>query len=87
VVRDEKGRLVAATSKTVAGSLELALAEAWGALIAIRLCKTMNFRNVHLEGDAQVVIQAVHSSAEDWSCMGLLVVDIKKSSQVYNNGG
>jgi ribonuclease HI len=78
VVRDEKGRLVAATSKTVAGSLEPALAEAWGALIAIRLCKTMNFRNVHLEGDAQVVIQAVHSSAEDWSSMGLLVADIKE---------
>lgn len=78
VVRDEEGRLVATLCKTLLGNLDPPVAKAWGALMAIRMCKELGFMNVHFDSDAQVVINAVNSWEVDWSKEGLLVADIKR---------
>ena len=77
VVQDEEGRMVAALSIMHVRFLDPPMAEAWVALKAIKMCKVMHFSNLHFEGDAQIVIKAVHSLEVDWSRMGLLVDDIK----------
>ena len=47
VLRDEKGRLIAAHSKTFYGRLDVLKAEAKAALLAIQLCKSLGFSQFH----------------------------------------
>ncbi|XP_059441844.1 uncharacterized protein LOC132174168 [Corylus avellana] len=81
VVRDDRGQLLAAYSKTLRGNLEVAQAEARAALIAIQFCRSLGLEHVHFEGDAKMVITAVNSSDPDWSSMGFVVEDIKHELQ------
>ena len=56
VIHDGQGKFIAAQSKTELGYLEPAMAEAWAALLAIKLCTELGLQQVQLEGDAQKVI-------------------------------
>jgi ribonuclease HI len=57
------------------------------ALLAIHLCKTLGLNRVHLEGDAQVVINALNSLLLDWIRVGLSVKISKLSYNLSLNGG
>ena len=59
------------------GYLDPTGAEAWGTLLAIQMCKAMNFSKVHLEGDTKTVVDAVNICKADRSNLGLLVDDIR----------
>ena len=61
VLRDEKGVVIAAYSKTFFGRLDVLKAEAKAALMAIQVCKNLGFSKFHLEGDSQGVIAAINS--------------------------
>jgi hypothetical protein len=65
VVRDDGGRMVAALSRRYVGYLDPMVAEAWGALLAIKTCKAMRFSNVHLEGDTKTVVDVVNTRKVD----------------------
>ena len=76
VIRDELGQFVAAKSLTMVGNMEVSMVEA-RVLVAINLCKTLGFNKIHLEGDAQTIVNAVNSSSLDWGRMGMSVEDIQ----------
>jgi ribonuclease HI len=81
VLRDEKGAVISAYSKTFFGRLDVLKAEAKAALTAIQVCKSLGFSKFHLEGDSQGLIAAINSREPDWSSMGVLVEDIKHELQ------
>jgi ribonuclease HI len=83
VVRDEWGQIIAAQTKSERGCLEPTMAEARAALLAISLCKTRGLNRIIFEGDAQVVIKAIHSEEVDGSCLGVIVADIKSELQAF----
>ena len=64
-------------SLTMVGNMEVSMVEARGVLVAINLYKTLGFNKIHLEGDAQIVVNAINSSSLDWSRMGISVEDIQ----------
>jgi ribonuclease HI len=53
------------------------VAEAWGAFLAIQMCKTMRFSKVHFKGDTKMVVDAINIGKVDRSSLGLLVDDIR----------
>ena len=59
------------------GSRDPTLAEEGAVLMAIQLCKTLGFQQVHFEGDTKIVVEGVNSSKDDWSGKGMLLEDIK----------
>jgi ribonuclease HI len=83
VVRDETGMVLAAQCKSFVGFLDPTVAEARAALMAIQFCRERGFMRVHFEGDTQKVVNAVNSTSEDWSNVGLLVEDIRRDLQVF----
>jgi ribonuclease HI len=86
IIRDHCGNMVAAKSLTRRGLLEPAAAEALAALMAIQLARALGLRNLYLEGDAKIVIDAVLSSEPDWSRKGILVEDIRWNFKAYHVG-
>jgi ribonuclease HI len=85
VVRDEWGRIIAAHRKTERGLLVPTMTEARATLMAIRFCKNRGMDRVIFEGDAQVVINAVHSGELDGSCLSVIVADIKSELQSFQH--
>jgi ribonuclease HI len=85
VVWDEWGRIITAQRKTERGLLEPTMTEARAALMAIRFCKNTGMDRVIFEGDAQVVINAVHSGELDGSCLSVIVADIKSELQSFQH--
>lgn len=72
VIRDHQGMMWVAKSMTRRGFLEPV-----AATMAADLCREMGFRHVMLEGDAQVVINAVKSPFPDDSGTGHLTADLR----------
>ena len=85
IVRDATGMVLAAQCKSFVGFLDPAVAEARAALMAIQFCQERGFMRVHFEGDTQKVVNVVNSMSEDWSNVGLLVVDIRQNLQVFQH--
>ena len=78
VIREEKGRVVAAMSKTRQGILEPSTGEAFGAFHAARLITELGLQNLILEGDAKQIVEAISSHTSTWSRYGHLVDDTKR---------
>jgi ribonuclease HI len=83
VIRDHQGELVAARCVTYVGLLEPTAAEAVAATMAIRLAHDRGYRQVHLVGDAKVIIDAVMEEVPNWSRVGHLVDDIRAALQLF----
>ncbi|XP_059446805.1 uncharacterized protein LOC132178381 [Corylus avellana] len=83
VVRDSWGNILAAKCVTQAGCLAPAAAKAMAFLLAIRLCHELCLPQVHFEGDAKAVIDAVNSKEKDSCWMGHIIEDIKLELQVF----
>lgn len=65
LVWDERGLVIAAKCQTMLGSRDPTLAEEGAVLMAIQLCKTLGFQQVHFEGDTKIVVEGVNSSKDD----------------------
>ncbi|XP_059441991.1 uncharacterized protein LOC132174335 [Corylus avellana] len=72
VIRDHQGKMWVAKSMTRLGFLDPTLAET----MVVRLCTKMGMKQVQLEGDAKVVVDAVNSLLLDKSATGLLTEDL-----------
>lgn len=66
------------------GCLALAGAETMVALMAIQQCKELGLTHVHLEGDENVIIDAVNCEVTNRSRMGHIVEDIKVEVQAFS---
>jgi ribonuclease HI len=58
VVKDEKGRVIAAMSKTQLGSFEPTTGEALASFHAMSLCRDLGIQQLFLEGDVKLVVDA-----------------------------
>ena len=85
VIRDHHGELMAARSLTYVGLLDPAAAEAVAATMAIQLAWDKGYRQVYMEGDVKVIIDAILEDARDWSRVGHLVEDIRSSLQHFTS--
>ncbi|XP_042952140.1 uncharacterized protein LOC122289228 [Carya illinoinensis] len=77
VVRDCSGEVhvVVASPKQITRTANVA--ESWAMLRAIQLCRELGLRQVQLEGDAKMVVDAVNSNTQDSSWDGQVMEDIK----------
>ena len=64
--------------------LGIFLAEAGALMMAIQLCKRMGYNMIHLESDAQTVVDGIKSNETDWSGKGLMLEDIKRALQEFS---
>ncbi|XP_059461774.1 uncharacterized protein LOC132190739 [Corylus avellana] len=83
VIRDQRGQLIVAKCMSRQGHLTPLAAEAYTALMATKQCKAMGLQNIHFEGDAKAVVDAVNSAEEDRSKVGHIIEDIKSEVQSF----
>lgn len=78
VIREEKGQVIAAMSKTRMSLLEPTTGEAYAAYHAACLCKDVGVQNILLEGDAKQIVEAINSHTRTWSHFGHLISDTRR---------
>ena len=78
ILRDERGQVLAAMSKTRHGTLEPSTGEAFAASSAVWFCQDLGVQRVVLEGDAKQIVDAVNSSSTSWSRFGHLIDDTRR---------
>lgn len=81
VIRDHRGQLVAARCMSRMGCPSPLAAEALVALMAVKLSKELGLQNVHFQGDAKSVVDAVNCVEDDRSRMGHVMEDLKVEVQ------
>ena len=84
VIRNNQGKVVAAWCFTREGVFLPTVAESFAALEAIDLCRNVGLTQVHLEGDAKIIIDAVNCEEVDWSRLDHVVEDIKAELRCFN---
>ena len=62
IIRDDKGRVYAALSKTLDSFQEPTFGEAVGARGAAEFSRELGFREIMLEGDSKIVTDAISSN-------------------------
>jgi ribonuclease HI len=77
ILRDERGQVLAAMSKTRNGTLEPSTGEAFATSTAICFCRDIGVQRVVLEGDAKQIVDAVNSNLTSWSRFGHLIDDTR----------
>ena len=77
ILRDERGQVLVAMSKTRNGTLEPSAGEAFAASSAVCFCKDLGVQRVVLEGDAKQIVDAINSSSTSWSRFGHLIDDTR----------
>jgi ribonuclease HI len=83
VIRDHTGEVQAVKSLTHTSLMEPVVAEAMAARMAIQLARELGLKQIQMEGDAKVVVEAVKSNAPDWSCWGHVTEDIRIALQYF----
>lgn len=85
VICDHRGQLVVARCKAQKGCPTPLAAEGLATILAVKLCKDLALTNIHLEGDAKNLVEAVRCSEEDRSRDGPVLEDLKKEVwELYN---
>ena len=69
-VRDNRGQVHAASSKTIISAQEPVVAEAMGAFCAAEFSRDLGFQDIDLEGDSLQVVQAIRGAGINWSSYG-----------------
>ncbi|XP_042950559.1 uncharacterized protein LOC122282640 [Carya illinoinensis] len=77
VVRDCNGEVHVVLASPNQITRSAYVAESWAMLRAIQLCRELGFRQVQLEGDAKLVVDAINSNTQDSSWDGQVIEDIK----------
>jgi ribonuclease HI len=81
VIRDDRGRVVAAKARFVSGIVNPTVAESMGAWQAVVMCCDMRFPLVVLEGDSLNVVSALNKEEPCWSSFGHITEDIRAKLQ------
>jgi ribonuclease HI len=76
-IRDDKGLVIAALSRTMEACPVPIIAEVMGELQATELCRDMGLSDIVLEGDSPQVVQAVNAKGDQWLCFGQIIADIQ----------
>jgi ribonuclease HI len=81
VIRDDRGRVVAAKASFVSGIVNPIVAESMGAWQAVVMCCNLRFPLVVLEGDSLIVVSALNKEEPCWSSFGHIIEDIRAKLQ------
>lgn len=63
VVREERGKVIAAISKTIVGLFEPTSGEALVSYHAVSLCRELGIQQACLKGDAKIIVDALNSNS------------------------
>ncbi|KAF5481089.1 hypothetical protein F2P56_001774 [Juglans regia] len=85
VIKNDRGEVMAACCESKNFVEQPAIAEGWALRKAMELCEDLKFNKVILEGDAQVVVNAVNSQTEDLSYFGSIIEDLKVQMKEWPN--
>jgi ribonuclease HI len=85
IIRDSNGVMTAARCVTKQGCLNPAVGEAKAVLAAFQFCRELGIQQVHFEGDAKGVVDAIRSEAVDRGWMGHVIEDIKQELRDFEN--
>ena len=77
IIRDGKGLVIAALSKTVHARMDPVTIEATAALHVVELCRDVGVQDLILEGDSMVVVKAIESSGQKTQYYGQIIEDIR----------
>jgi len=81
VIRDDRGRVVAAKASFVSGIVNPIVAESMGAWQAVVMCCDLRFPLIVLEGDSLIVVSALNKEEPYWSSFGHIIEDIRAKLQ------
>jgi ribonuclease HI len=84
ILRDERGQMLAAMSKTRIGTLEPSTGEAFVASSAVCFCRDIGVHRVVLEGDAKQIVDAVNANSASWSRFGHLIDDTRRILESFS---
>ncbi|XP_059429044.1 uncharacterized protein LOC132162842 [Corylus avellana] len=77
IIRDDKGLVIAALSRTVEACLAPVTAKAMGMLQATEFCQDLRMSDIVLEGDSLQGVQAVNAKGDQWLQFGQIIADIQ----------
>jgi ribonuclease HI len=77
IVKDNKGQVHAASSKTILSVWVPVEAKAMGALFAVEFSGDLSIQDIDIEGDSLQVIQAIFGSDVNWSSYGHITGDTR----------
>lgn len=78
VIRDYRGQLVWARCMSCRGYPSPKATEGIATIMAVKLCKELDLTNIHLEGDAKNVVEAINGNEEDRSRDGHVMEELKE---------
>ncbi|XP_059439185.1 uncharacterized protein LOC132171798 [Corylus avellana] len=84
VIRDHEGCVRAVKCSLKQGSFDPAAAETMAAIHALKFCMAQGMLNIHMEGDAKNVVDALNSREENWSRTGHLVDEARNLLNGFN---
>ena len=73
IIRNERGEVVQAASKSILGPLEPTTGEAIALVHVAAMCRDGGLENIILEGDAKQVVDEVNSNGRRWCRFGQLI--------------
>ena len=85
IVRNDKGLVMAAYSQTIPLPTSVETVEVLAVRSAVSLAKELNFDQVIIEGDTDVIIKAINSGGFSSSSFGHIIRDIKLLSSAFHN--
>ena len=77
VIRDFRGSVKAAMSKPFHGLQEPVVGEAMAALFAVEFGRDIGVKDVIMEGDSLITVNAIRGESHKWSYYGHIIEDIK----------
>ncbi|XP_059428470.1 uncharacterized protein LOC132162224 [Corylus avellana] len=77
IIRDSKGLVIAALSRTVDTCPAPVIAESMGALYASEFCCDLGVLDVILKGDSIQVVKAINKMGDQCSRYGQVIVDVQ----------
>ncbi|XP_059461760.1 uncharacterized protein LOC132190696 [Corylus avellana] len=83
IIRDDRGRVLTALSKTLNSIQELVVGEAMGALAAVEFSRDSGFFDVILEGDSKQVVDAITNTGPSWSKYEHIAGDIQEVRKTF----
>jgi hypothetical protein len=85
IIKDERGLVMAAKSKTILAIFEPATGEALAALHTAEFCQDLGFYEIMLEGGSLSVVKATGETKQNWLHYGQIVEDGSKISSTMED--
>ena len=83
VIRNDKGLIMAAFTQTIPLPTSVEIVEVLAAYSALVLANELSLNQVQLEGDSEIIINALSKGGKDSSSFGHILMDIKLLSSAF----